>query len=62
MDNEYINPRVAASRLGVHRVSFYKFVRQGRIPGVVRLGPRCVRIHAKRFQEFLDAGGLQIKK
>ena len=55
----YIHPRAAARRANLHPQTFYRFLREGRMPGVaVRFGPKCIRIDARKFQKFLEAGGV----
>jgi excisionase family DNA binding protein len=53
----YIQPKVAARTLQCALPSFYRLIREGRIPGVVRLGPKSIRIDRLQFERWLAAGG-----
>lgn len=45
-----------ATRLSVDRHRAYELIRQGRVPGVVRIG-RQIRIDLDAVEEWIAAGG-----
>jgi excisionase family DNA binding protein len=55
----YIQPREAAASLDCPLPSFYRWLRAGRIPGVVRLGPKSIRIDVQKLEDWLQSGGYQ---
>ncbi len=46
-----IRPKEAMARLGIGHTKFYADIKAGRLPPLVRLGPRCVG----HIDEELDA-------
>jgi excisionase family DNA binding protein len=40
--------------------SAYWLIDRGRVPGVVRLGPRSIRIDPERVREWVAAGGNRV--
>jgi|HubBroStandDraft_1064217.scaffolds.fasta_scaffold442089_1 excisionase family DNA binding protein len=58
----YIQPKEAARKLNYPLASFYRLIRDKRMPGVVRLGPKSIRIDAEKLQKWIDNGGIQQQK
>jgi excisionase family DNA binding protein len=56
MPETLLRLREAADRLNITYQRAAELVRQGLMPGVVRLG-RQIRINPERLNEFIDAGG-----
>lgn len=54
LDN-YLTPQEVAARLSIHRKTVLQMVSDGRLPGAVRLGHRCVRIPERSVMRLLDA-------
>src|SRR5438105_1212619 len=52
----YYNIAQAAARLGVSRVSLWRWIRDGRLP-VARLGHRTIRIRAEDLERLLVQSG-----
>ena len=57
----YIQPKQAAETLDYPLPSFYRLIRENRVPGVVRLGPKSIRIDGSKFNEWIEKGGVQLK-
>jgi len=54
-------PIEAFKMLGIGNNLGYRLLAEDRIPGAIRLGPRCVRIRASIFKRWLN-GELEAKK
>lgn len=54
--SDMIHPADARRLLDCPASSFNRFLRQGRIPGAVRIGPRITRIHRATFEAWMRGG------
>ena len=52
--NRALTVSEAARVLGVHKLTLYRYIRQGRIPAL-RIGT-CVRLNPKALAEYVGAG------
>lgn len=48
----YLSDTEIATRLGVHRTTVRRWVREGRFPKPVKLGPNCTRWKLTDIEEF----------
>lgn len=48
----YLSDNEIATRLGVHRTTVRRWVREGRFPKPVKLGPNCTRWKLTDIEEF----------
>lgn len=49
-----MRPAQVAERIGIHRVTLYKWVREGRFPPPAKLGPNTVAWRASTVEAWLD--------
>jgi len=44
---------------GLARMTLYRYSREGRIPGLVRIGPRAIRFREEDIENWLNGRGLK---
>jgi excisionase family DNA binding protein len=50
---EFLSVTTVATRLGLGKMTVYRMVESGEIPGAIRLHGRTIRIHAATFNAWI---------
>jgi len=50
-----IRPKEGMARLGIGHTKFYGDIKCGRLPPLVRLGPRCVGHIEKELEDYIES-------